>query len=302
MNKKNILIWTILIITGYSIGIISYRYNLIPINQNKMIYHNYIMNSQPLELEKQNPDDRINITDFNNQDFTVIFAFGQSNSANFGQTKYECQEEVYSWFNGKIYKAKDPLKGASGNEGSVWTRLADKMIRQGVSTKILIVPIGIGSTRISQWSKNGEYHNLIKKTINDLKIRKIEIDYIFWHQGESDNLFNTSLDTYISEFENIRKTFRNNDIKAPIFIAIATYHPNENSIKNKQYGCDTIIQNAQIKLIDKFPDIFLGANTDILDKSYYRHDGVHFSVIGLEKHAELWLESIKAQQLTRVHK
>ena len=302
MNKKNIFIGIILIIAGYSIGMISYRYNLFPITQIKKIYHNDIMSSQPLELEEQKLDDTINKTDFNNQDFTVIFAFGQSNSANYGQTKYECQEEVYNWFNGKIYKAKDPLKGASGNKGSVWTRLADKMIRYGVSKKILIVPIGIGSTRISQWSTNGEYHNLITKTINDLKIRKIEIDYIFWHQGESDNLFNTSLETYISEFENIRTTLRNNDIKAPIFIAIATYHPNENSIKNKQYGCDTIIQNAQKNLIEKFPDIFLGANTDILDKGYYRHDGVHFSVIGLEKHAELWIESIKAQQLTRGNK
>lgn len=294
MNKKKIFIGIILIITGYFVGMISYKYDFFPIKQIKNIYHN---NKTPSQPQKQYLDDTISLTTFNNKDFTVIFTFGQSNSANYGQTKYVCQEEVYNWHKGNIFKAKDPLIGASGDKGSVWTRLADKMINQGVSKKILLVPLGIGKTRISQWSKDGEYFKLITETLNDLKARKIDIDYILWHQGESDNLLNTSSESYISDFEYIRMVFRNNDIKAPIFIAIATYHPNENSIKNKQFGCDTIIQNAQKSLIDKFPDIFLGANTDILDKSYYRHDGVHFSVIGLEKHAELWLESIKAQQL-----
>ena len=117
-----------------------------------------------------------------------------------------------------------------------------------------------------------------------------------WHQGESDNVHNTTSPSYITDFKTIRSAFRDNGINAPLFVAIATYHPNENSIKNKQMGCDTIIQNAQRKIIAQFPDVYPGPNTDLLDKCCDRHDGVHFSVTGLDKHAGLWRKAIEVWQ------
>ena len=82
--------------------------------------------------------------DFNNNEWTVIFTFGQSNSANYGQTTYTCKLEVYSWYNGRMAKAADPLPGAGGEKGSVWGRLGDKLIEAGMARKVLIVPVGVG--------------------------------------------------------------------------------------------------------------------------------------------------------------
>ncbi|MBN2280243.1 MAG: hypothetical protein JXQ65_06665 [Candidatus Marinimicrobia bacterium] len=298
MKMKKILAGILLILAGYALGVMSPQNRLFPIHQIKKIFHQDKIAANATKPEEQHEEKAMTLEDFNNQDYTVIFTFGQSNSANYGQTKYDCQEEVYNWYDGQIYKARDPLKGASADNGSVWTRLADQLINRGIAKKIIIVPLGIGSTTVSQWSSQGEHHHLITKTLMDLKARDIQIDYILWHQGESDNLFNTAYDSYILDFEDIRNTFRNNGVHAPILMAIATYHPNENALKNKQLGCDEIIQKAQKKLIEKYSDVYAGANTDLLDNCYDRHDGVHFSVLGLEKHAELWLESLKALGLT----
>ena len=62
----------------------------------------------------------------------VLFTFGQSNSANFGQRdyRYTCKKEVYNYFNDTIYKAKDPLLGADGGWASVWTLVGDKLIEK----------------------------------------------------------------------------------------------------------------------------------------------------------------------------
>src|SRR4051812_1788685 len=58
----------------------------------------------------------------------VILTLGQSNASNFGQGKYECHNKVFNYFDGNVYKAKEPLLGADGVNCSVWTRLADMLI------------------------------------------------------------------------------------------------------------------------------------------------------------------------------
>ena len=239
--------------------------------------------------------DTITVKDLS-KETTVILVFGQSNSSNYGQSKYDCKWEVYNWYDGKIVKARDPLKGADGQGGSVWGRLGDKMIESGLASKVLLVPLGIGSTTVADWSKGGIHHGKLLTTLTKLEEQHINIDLIIWHQGESDNFKNTSSSDYIESFEVIRKAIIDYGVIAPIFMSIASYHPNVNSLKNKNLGCDPDIQAAQHALIKNYPDIFAGVNTDKLDKSYYRYDGIHFSVLGLEKNASLWLEVLKHYQ------
>ena len=78
---------------------------------------------------------------------------------------------------------------------------------------------------------------------------------------------------------------RKNSITAPIYVALASrYH--------KQTSQDVI--GAQKQLIDEHADIFAGPNTDLIDKIDERtNDGQRFSEIGLEKHANAWLQALK---------
>lgn len=220
----------------------------------------------------------------------VIFTFGQSNSANHGWGNYTPKHKVYNYFEGKLYPSADPLIGATGNGGSVWNRLADKLIEDGCTGQVTIIPIGVGGVEISAWAKGGPLHNRLIETVEQLKEQHITPDCILWHQGESDNISNTSEENYIRMFETIREVFRSRGINSPIGVAVASYHP---YCVNENEGNDPAIRNAQKKLAKKYDDIFEGPDTDKLNKAFQRGDGVHFSEKGQETHAAGWLKAIK---------
>lgn len=223
---------------------------------------------------------------------TVLFTLGQSNSANYGQRQYPytATHEVYNYFQGKLYKAQDPLLGATGTGASVWGVLGDKMIEAKVTESVTIVPIGIGSVTVGAWAKGGVHHELLLKTIDDLNNHHVKIDCICWHQGESDNIFNTSTEKYIEQFLSIREAFRSKGINAPIIIAVASYHP---LCLKEDNGCSEDIRKAQKELAKRYDDIYLGPDTDKLNKCYQRADGIHFSWVGQRMHADMWLKSLR---------
>ena len=220
----------------------------------------------------------------------VLFTFGQSNSANYGQKLYKPSHNVFNYFEGRIYSSQDPLIGATGEGGSVWNILADRMIDEKMASSVTLIPIGVGGVKIADWAEGGFLYNKLIETIDQVNKQGIELDYILWHQGESDNIAGTSKEEYIRLFENIRNTFRTRGIQAPIVIAVASYHP---ECINENKGCSMDIREAQKALAQKYKDVFLGPDTDKLDKAYQRADGVHFSSLGQLEHAEGWLKALK---------
>lgn len=230
------------------------------------------------------------LPDSNIKDSKVIFTFGQSNSANHGQGLYFPTHNVMNYFDGKIYPSQDPLIGATGEGGSVWNIVADKMIEEKMAKSVTIIPIGVGGVEIAAWAKGGFLHEKLISTVEQIKEKGIKPDYILWHQGESDNIAGTSTEEYIARFETIREVFRSRGIKAPIVIAIVSYHPN---LVEKDNGFNENIRKAQKQLSEKYDDIFIGPDTDNLDKVYQRADGIHFSTVGQKEHAEGWIEAIK---------
>ena len=86
-----------------------------------------------------------------NKQVMVALAFGQSNSANFGETPKAAKQNVYNYYEGKLYHAQDPLLGANGIGGSVWTRLGDKLIEHQMYEAVVFIPLGIGATEIARW-------------------------------------------------------------------------------------------------------------------------------------------------------
>ena len=223
---------------------------------------------------------------------TVLFTFGQSNSANYGQKQYlyTASHNVYNYFKGNLYKAKDPLLGATGQGASVWGILGDKLVEAHLAESVTIIPIGIGSVTVGSWAKGGKNHAFLEKTLDELVAKGIHIDCICWHQGESDNIFNTSTEQYMERFLSIRETFRSRGIDAPIVVAVASYHP---LCLEEDHGCSDDIRDAQIRLAKEYKDIYPGPDTDALDKCYQRADGIHFSHVGQLQHAELWVKALR---------
>ena len=222
----------------------------------------------------------------------VLFTFGQSNSANYGQPQYlyTAKHDVFNYYQGKLYKAQDPLLGATGKGASVWGILGDKLIEANVADAVTIIPIGIGGVTVGSWAKGGANHALLEKTLDELVAKGIHIDCICWHQGESDNIKNTPTEKYMQDFLTIREAFRERGIDAPIVVAVASYHQ---WCLDEDYGRSDDIRNAQKRLAKEYKDIYQGPDTDKLDKCYQRADGIHFSHVGQRQHAALWLKSIR---------
>jgi len=212
----------------------------------------------------------------------VILTFGQSNSANHGQGSYKCHNQVLNYFNGDLYQAQEPLLGASGNGCSVWTRFSDLLIDGGLFKRVIIIPIGIGSSTIDCWA-NGDCNNTLQVALQLIVKDSIKITHIFWHQGESDNIENTSKEDYIACLGQILEQIRAFQIAAPFFVCTATYHP---SITKKHNGIDPLIQSAQTEFVKMNQNVYAGPNTDLIDLAADRFDGVHFSERGLDKFAK----------------
>lgn len=211
----------------------------------------------------------------------VAIVFGQSNSANFGEKPGASKDDAYMFFDGICFHAKDPMPGANGDGGSVWTRLGDMLIDEGMYDTVLFVPLGIGGTRMSEWAPGGRFHGRVIGAIAKLRLEGFEPTHMLWHQGESD--YATPGEIYKAEFRAMLGNIRAQGVDAPIFVSVATWY---NNIINQE------IEQAQRELVNPEADIFAGPDTDRLGIPY-RYDGSHFNEAGLTRFAELWVEALR---------
>ena len=226
----------------------------------------------------------IDLKKINKDNLMVILTLGQSHSANFGERKYKCKERVYFFYEEKFYLAKDPILGADGDKGSVWTRLGDDLIENDLSDTVIFINIGVGGSRIDMWRPGTCLHHKILESIDSFENYNLKITHIFWHQGSSDAWYHSSNKAleYKHTFSEIVRSIRDYGVEAPIFICQSTY----------SYGnSDYFIKKAQKDLVSMDRNIFPGPDSDSIDYSY-RYDGVHFSDKGLEILSDLWLEKI----------
>jgi hypothetical protein len=216
----------------------------------------------------------------------VALVFGQSNAANFGESPHRSGPGVYNLYDGYLYYARDPLRGANGEGGSVWTRLGDDLIADKMYDAVIFIPAAVGGTEIARWAPDGDLHPLIIKAIESAQKRGLKITHLLWHQGESDAYLHTSKKDYEERFMAMLADIRAHGVDAPIFVSVATHCG--------PYPVNGEIQAAQTELVNPSLGIFAGPNTDTLGDDE-RIEGCHFSNDGLEKHAELWVQQLKAQ-------
>lgn len=221
-------------------------------------------------------------------DTAVLLVMGQSNAANFGQTKYgaSCSNAI-NFYNGNFYPLEDPLHGATGDKGSVWSRLGDLLIQKGFAKVVIIAPVAIGGTTLQTWKPGGMNNHLIVEAIDSLKSKHLRITHVLWHQGEANN---TVLNPFVSAAQNAQQyrsdflslvaQMRSLGVNAPVFPAIVTRCANDS---------DQQLEAAQRNLASDSLGIFNGPDTDLLGNEY-RFDDCHFNDSGLKIHALLWAD------------
>lgn len=212
----------------------------------------------------------------------VALTFGQSNSANHGETPHTSGPSVLNFYLGKLYAAQDPLLGATGGRGSVWTRFGDLVMAGGRHDAVVIASIGVGSSEISRWAPGGDLHPTLLYALRDLKAAGLPPTHLLWHQGEGDRW--TTGDEYRRRFLAMLEAIRREDVTAPIYVSVATRSP---------AGTLGEIQDAQRALVNPAAGVLPGPDTDALDDDFRNpRDPDHFSSAGLLRAAELWAEAV----------
>ena len=209
----------------------------------------------------------------------LLFAFGQSNSANSAEYKFKEMElnGVVNYFNGKCYVAKSPLLGATGSSGEWISLTARKLIENGTYDNVVVVSSGIGGSKIERWGSGNDLNEMVLNVFADVT-KKYKVTDIIWHQGEADRKF-THTKVYEHYFRTLVDDIRGLQINAPIFISIASvcYAREDWNYPNK-------ITEAQT-LLAKENGVELGINTDELIPISLRYDKCHFGKQAQEKAA-----------------
>ena len=212
----------------------------------------------------------------------VALLLGGSNAANEGESPRVANERVFNVFNGRLFRAEDPLLGSTGEGGSVWTRLGDELIERKLYDEVVFVPMAVGDSEIARWRPGGDLHRgLIQRIREARSTMGLTFTHILWDQGVRDALRKTSKAAYQEAFRTMLDSIRKEGVTAPIYVSVATHCGKEKPNRT--------IQGAQTELVSSMTGIYEGPNTDTLGLEY-RFDGCHFTEEGLRRAALLWLE------------
>ena len=287
---KAVVTWVVLLLCGYSLGVISFKYRLppIPLMQEgkewvwtQMGWENIDWMSGFNDVQRKKKVDCAILLE---EGTKIFLAFGQSNSANMGLGLIDPGPGVFNFnfFDGHCYEGKDPLLGAAGNKASVWTRLGKKLVEQGLVTQVMIVPLGVNGASIKSWMPG--QNNFIRIEVALKKLRKVglSLTHILWHQGEADAHVLTK-EEYQESFWEMEQGIRALGVEEPLFVSIASICHDRGSEE---------IRQAQQELAFTRANIFPGPKTDDIVYVWERRDSCHFSEEGLEKHANMWVDAL----------
>jgi hypothetical protein len=217
----------------------------------------------------------------------VLVVVGQSLSVNETPTAYTPSGNVdqLNIFNGKCYKAKDPLLGINVSGGTVtdqrgtWmSRMADNLIAHGKFDRVILVPMAVGNTRADQWASNADAPYLLNKiNVVGLRLRDagLSCTAVMWGQGESDTSAGTSQAAYAAAILTAIAEFRRT-MPCPILVAQESYY----------YGATSAAVLAAQASVVNGSTVFAGENVDSIPSSG-RYDNTHLTDAGAATRAAL---------------
>jgi len=214
-----------------------------------------------------------------NSKILIFLTYGQSNAANASNFKYKTTHHVYEFWNENLYEYIEPSLGASGNGGSVWGLVGDKLIEADIADKVVFMNAAVAGASMEElaykeFGFSTDLINRYKKIKEELKT----VDAILIHQGES-NINDSS--GYENAFNSLKSELLSIS-SAPIILANASYC---NGVS------DDKLKKIQDTVISKNKEVYRGPNSDKI-LSNFRYDDCHFNKEGLESLSDFWVDSI----------
>lgn len=207
----------------------------------------------------------------------VALTLGQSNGGNYGPARTTGGPGAFVVTETGLAPAADPLPGADGDGGSVWTRFARRLLEAGLYCEIVLAPASLGGTTVADWAPGGRCQARIDRALDLLRRAGLAPTRIFWHQGERDTLMRTSQQDYARDLQALIASLRRRGLTAPIHVCVATY----------RLGADNpAVRAAQREAVDAAAGILPGPDTDTLGRAF-RYDDCHLNEAGQARFAEM---------------
>ena len=219
-----------------------------------------------------------------------FLAMGQSLAANGAmprEPRFKARHGAVNFFDGKCYRAEDPLLGGGGDGNAIWTILADRLIGQGGYNSAVAAVFAEGGTTVEDWAFYPAY--VQRAAAIDAQMRKagLHLSAVLWMQGEEDSFpGRTTSQQYVDRFRTFASALRAHGIFAPIYVAEET--------RCASWPIEPIA-SAQRRLPD-FTDLDIrrGPNIDKLGFGL-RYDGCHLiAPEGTKAAADLWFDVLTA--------
>jgi hypothetical protein len=217
----------------------------------------------------------------------VALLLGQSNAANHSDRRNVAGPAAVSLFDGKCYAAADPLPGGSGDGGSLWPPLADRLVKSGRFDRVVLVPAAINGAGIARWAPGGDLEPWLTATVASLAGR-YRVTHVFWLQGETDLLLETSAAAYQQMFHALQGRLRALGVDAPVHLTVSSGYCGRPKM-GVPAPPGNPVATAQRALIAAGRGVCGGPDTDaLLAQPGDRHDGCHMSGQGADKLATAW--------------
>jgi hypothetical protein len=213
----------------------------------------------------------------------IIIVHGQSNAANYGNTRYNARGAVDNFdpATGNCFAAADPLLGTDGAGGNFATRLGDLLIEAGRYDHVVLVPIAAEGASLA--ALNGDKAGRIDNAIARLSVAGLTPTHIIFQQGEKDALLTTTSREYVEALHQLVRRFRGAGLTAPFYVSRST-------------KCDAVapkniaaVRDGQFAAVNEALGIRPGPDTDLIGNDGRNpHDGCHMNELGTLANAALW--------------
>lgn len=216
----------------------------------------------------------------------VLITAGQSNWASVNPTLYTATNasviDNANIYDGAFYASGGPLLGCSNGgsplgPGNISLRLADALITNGKFDRVILCPIAIGATVVSQWGDTGGIlSDRVGCQIRRLASRGIipgmtGVTFaLILGLGETDNTNGTSQAAWTASFNSFVTKTLATGFSGRIFVPQETWNGGVTS---------TAVRAAQSAVVDNIT-VFSGGDLDTLNATNRQADNLHLNDTG----------------------
>jgi lysophospholipase L1-like esterase len=230
-------------------------------------------------------------------DALIIVAIGQSNAANAIGTRTGRQEtlDAYNFFDGTCYRIEDPLIGTTGDAGSLWTNLAQRLTQRHAGLSVIVVSAAVKGASITDWlDRRSQYLPRLERQLAQLPAHTTPA-LIIWLQGEAEARYGVASDTYAARLEALISHID----ALPSIRGTSQWLIFQTARCYDNQALTAPILAAQKAVATRVPGRILGPNTDAFSDAL-RDDGCHFNDQGRQAIVPLVSERIEIDVLPRV--